>query len=191
MHQKLIRLITQNTTLTEKEIELIKTLFNPISVSKGHVLEASGKIPRHLYFIVTGIVRQYKIDAEGNEITTHLNCPPGFITPYFSFIKQQVSVETTVCLTDCELLQITHQNLERLTNGSVVLKQFNEQTLAAALAYNEQRALELSSLTAIERYQKLFREQPDLVKYVPVNYLASFLGIHPESLSRIRRQITS
>lgn len=191
MHEKLIALITSSVKIDIKDSEIICRYFEPLHAPKGTVLEKDQTIPSYLYFIVSGIVRQYKLTETGNEITTHLNCPPGFITSYNHFSAQTVSDENTACITTCELLRISHSNMQDAINKYDFFKQFSREILTASLAYNEQRTLELTTLTAPERYRKLLSTQPELVKYVPVQHLASFLGIHPESLSRIRRQITS
>lgn len=191
MYEKLIELVTSSVKIAATDPEIICQYFEPIHASKGTVLEKEQTIPSYLYFIVTGIVRQYKLTETGDEVTTHLNCPPGFITSYNHFSAQTVSDENTACITNCELLRISHSNMQDAINKYDFFKQFSRQILTASLIYNEQRTLELTTLTAAERYRKLLRTQPELVKYVPVQHLASFLGIHPESLSRIRRQITS
>jgi CRP-like cAMP-binding protein len=191
MHTKLIELIRKFPTAGSVEEEMIIRFFEPVNAVRGEVLEKEGTVPRYLYFIVSGIVRQYKINEQGDEITTHLNCPPGFITSYTHYAAQTISDENTVCVSDCTLLRISHTHLQEAISGSDAIMQFSRHILTASLAYNEQRTLDLTTLSATERYQKLLRNQPELVQQVPVQYLASFLGIHPESLSRIRRQIIS
>ncbi|MGJ1348219.1 hypothetical protein [Sphingobacterium siyangense] len=76
-----------------------------------------------------------------------------------------------------------------LTAQSPAFKDFSVYVFQQALRYNEKRSKELATLTAEKRYLKLMAEQPDLLHNVPMQYIASFLGMNPKSLSRIRKQI--
>ncbi|MGN7785885.1 Crp/Fnr family transcriptional regulator [Niabella sp. 22666] len=75
--------------------------------AKGRTIEEEGKIPRYLYFIVSGYVRLFHYNNKGDEVTMHINCPPGFITSYFHFINQTRLGENLECITACELLRIS------------------------------------------------------------------------------------
>ncbi len=155
------------------------------------MVEEEGKIPEHLYFIVSGFMRLFHYHENGNEITTHINCPPGFITSYPDFINQTKTNDYLECITECDLLRITKPNLDLLTLKSPVFKNFSISVFQRSLAYNEKRSIELATLTADQRYKKLIEDHPDIVRHVPVQYIASFLGMKPESLSRIRRQMNN
>ena len=134
-------------------------------------------------------MRLFHYNSAGEQITTHINCPPGFITSYFNFVNQVKSNENVECITDCELLRITKQNLDHLLEKSAAIKNFSIRVFQQSLLYNEVRSKELAILTAEERYKKLIENYPSIIQHVPVQYIASFLGMKPESLSRIRRKI--
>lgn len=189
MHQKLFALISESLPLTPNDMELCKQYIEPISVCKNTVLEEQGNVPKHLYFVVSGFVRLFSLNSKGDEVTTHINCPPGFITSYTSFITQTPSSEKVGCITDCELLRVTKGNLDLLNEKSTLFKDFSILVFQQSLAYNEKRSKELATLTAEERYIKLITEQPEILQAVPIQYIASFLGMNPKSLSRIRKQI--
>jgi len=189
MYGQLIKLITQKITLSDNDQELCKQYFEPILFPKNCILEEEGKTPKYLYFVLSGFVRLFHYNAKGNEITTHINCPPGFITSYFNFINQTKANENLECITESELLRITKSNLDSLTQQSPAFKDFSIWIFQQSIVYNENRSKELATLTAEQRYRKLIETFPDILHNVPVQYIASFLGMKPESLSRIRRQI--
>lgn len=189
MYEPLLQLISQNVILSPEDEALCRQYLSAVSVSKNQIIEEEGKIPKYLYFVVSGFVRLFYYNDKGDEVTTHINCPPGFITSYTHFSNQTVSGENLECITDCELLRITKADLDRLTQESPVFKDFSIFVFQQSLSYNENRSKELATLTAEQRYKKLIDVQPEIVHHVPVQYIASFLGMNPKSLSRIRKQI--
>ncbi|MEC5145493.1 Cyclic nucleotide-binding domain-containing protein [Chitinophaga sp. 180180018-2] len=163
--------------------------FEPVIYPKNQVLEEKGRIPGYLYFVVSGFVRLFHYNDKGDEITTHINCPPGFITSYSDFVDQTKSEDTLECITDCELLRITKADLDLLMQQSPAFRDFSMLVFRQSLSYNEKRSKELATLNAEQRYLKLMDEHPELLHHVPIQYIASFLGMNPKSLSRIRKQI--
>ena len=189
MHEHLINLISKKISLTDTDTALCQQYFEAVLFPKNRIIEEEGKIPRYLYFVVSGFMRLFHYNENGDEITTHINCPPGFITSYFNFINQAKSAENLECITECELLRITKKDLDLLTQSSTAFKDFSIMVFQQSLAYNENRSKELATLTAEQRYKKLIADFPAILHNVPVQYIASFLGMKPESLSRIRRQM--
>lgn len=191
MHKKLLEYIASNIILQKKDIALIEKYFEPVLYPKNRILEEEGKVPVYLYYIVSGYLRLFHYNENGDEVTTHINCPPGFFTSYFNFINQTRADENVECVTDCELLRITKEELDQLTVESDVMKDFSIRVFQQSITYNENRSKELATLTAEQRYVKLVTNYPDILHNVPVQYIASFLGMKAESLSRIRRKLMS
>lgn len=189
MHTGLLNLIAQSATLDESDKVLCQQYFACVNITKGCIVEEAGKVPKYLYFIVSGFVRLFHYNDNGDEVTTHINCPPGFITSYFNFVQQTISDENLECITQCELLRITKTDLDKLTLASAAFRDFSILVFQQSLAYNENRTKELATLSAAERYKKLMEHRPEILHNVPLQYIASFLGINPKSLSRIRKQI--
>ncbi|WPV65879.1 Crp/Fnr family transcriptional regulator [Chitinophaga sp. LS1] len=190
MHKKLLEYIASNITFQKKDIALIEKYFEPVLYPKNRILEEEGKIPLYLYYIVSGYLRLFHYNENGDEVTSHINCPPGFFTSYFNFINQTRSDENVECVTDCELLRITREDLDLLTAESEIMKDFSIRVFQQSITYNENRSKELATLTAEQRYVKLINNYPDILHNVPVQYIASFLGMKAESLSRIRRKLS-
>lgn len=189
-HNKLVNLIQDMVPLTDPEVALLKSVFRPITVTRHTRLNEPGQIARQLYFVNQGYVRVFSLE-DGNEVTSHLNCQPGFITAFHSFIHQTPATDYVECITDSELLAISRADLDQLYAQSAHLSEFGRLVFEQSVSYNEQRLKDFVTLSAEQRYLKLMRQQPDVVQRVPLQYIASFIGIKPESLSRIRRQIIS
>ena len=188
MHGHLLKTISsQGITLTDFDKSLCIKLFEPVLFQKNRVIEEENKTPKYLYFIMSGFVRLFHYNNKGDEVTTHINCPPGFITSYFNFINQTKSNENLECITACELLRITKTDLDLLTQQSTAFKDFSIRIFQQSLAYNETRSKELATLSAEQRYQKLIKNYPEILHNVPLQYISSFLGMNAKSLSRIRK----
>lgn len=189
MHHQLLQLITQTVAISGREKDLVRQYFDQVLCSKNSILEESGRIPKFLYFVESGFVRLFHYSNKGEEVTTHINCPPGFITSYSNFISQSVSDENLECVTDCVLLRIAKADLDLLMRESPGFMDFSILVFQQSLAYNEKRSKDLAALTAEQRYLKLIDERPEVLHNVPMQHIASFLGMNPKSLSRIRRHI--
>lgn len=189
MHEKLLQYICSSHDFTQEDIEAVKLYFEPVAFPKNTVIEEAGKVPTYLYYIISGYLRLFYTDENGNEVTTHINCPPGFFTSYSDFNDKSVSENNVECITACELLRITKDDLDQLIGKSQAMKDFSISVFQQSIAYNESRSRELSALNAEQRYLKLLKDYPEIIQHVPIQYIASFLGMKPESLSRIRRKI--
>ncbi|AZA80476.1 Crp/Fnr family transcriptional regulator [Chryseobacterium lactis] len=189
MHDKLLQHIRSEHDFSQEEIEAVQMYFEPVTYSRNTIIEEAGKVPEYLYYIVSGYLRIFYSDESGNEVTTHINCPPGFFTSYSHFINATVSADHVECITDCELLRISKDNLDLLVTKSRAMKDFSISVFQKSITYNENRSRELSVLNAEQRYLKLMKDYPGIIQNVPIQYIASFLGMKPESLSRIRRKI--
>jgi CRP/FNR family transcriptional regulator, anaerobic regulatory protein len=125
MHKHLIQLIAQNVTLSDTERDLCTQYFEPVLYPKKTTIEEKGKVPSYLYVVVSGFVRLFYYNEKGDEVTTHINCPPGFITSYSNFANQTQSEENLECVTACELLRIKKADLDVLIQHSPAFKDFS------------------------------------------------------------------
>lgn len=189
MQQKLIDFIQSGHPLSQMDKDLIFQYFEPVLFPKNRIIEEAGKVPEYLYYIISGYLRLFHYNENGDEVTTHINCPPGFFTSYFNFIHTTKSNENVECITECELLRITKTDLNSLTSKSEAMKNFSIEVFQKSIVYNETRSNELATLSGEKRYRKLIENYPGILHNVPITYIASFLGMKPESLSRIRRKL--
>lgn len=189
MHQQLLKDISAHSQLSELDIELCKKYYDPIIIPKTRIVEESGKVPQHLYYIISGFMRLFYYDENGDEVTVHINCPCGFFTAFYQFANGTKSPVNVECITDCELLRISKSDYDALMAQSPVWKDYGVFVLQESMSYNEERSKDLATLTAEQRYTKLMNTHPEMIQNVPLQYIASFLGMKAESLSRIRRKI--
>lgn len=189
MHEQLIKDISIKYKIQPQDIELCKKLFQPVLMPKNRVLEEEGKIPMHLYYIISGFMRLFYYNDNGDEVTTHINCPHGFFTSFSDFTHQTKSSVNVETVTECQLLRITKSDYDFLMSESLFWKDYGMHVLQESVTYNEERSKDLANLTAEQRYLKLMSSHPGILQNVPLQYIVSFLGIKPESLSRIRRNL--
>jgi CRP-like cAMP-binding protein len=172
--------------LPEADKMSIRELFKPVFVPKDTIIEPAGEVPRYHNFIVSGYMRNFYVDKDDNEVTTDLNNGSRFFTSYFHFMNRTVSNENLHCITDCELLRISRDDVEVGARRSSTQKDYTIQILQKHLEEEKTRINDMTSLTAEERYQKFLREKPAIIRHVPLRYVASYLGITQRHLSRLR-----
>jgi CRP-like cAMP-binding protein len=161
-----------------------------METKKGEILVNEGKIAKHLYFVLSGYARVFHFE-KGIEITNHLASENLFITAYNSFTTKSPAEETVQAISDCALLRISKENLDLLYKQSHNMALFGILMSDRYLVFNNQRAKDLITLTAKEKYLKLLYEEPHILQNVPLQYISSYIGIEPQTLSRIRREISN
>ncbi|MBR2649256.1 MAG: Crp/Fnr family transcriptional regulator [Sediminibacterium sp.] len=186
MFDKLYNVISKTTYLDQKDKDLCSTFFEPVTFKRNDIIEVENKIPQNLYFINEGYLRLFYYDDNGDEITTQLSSPESFITSFLSYINQKKATDNLECITDCDLLRISRPKMLELIAASETFKNFSLIIFQEAITTTQSRANDLATLTAEIKYKKLLNEQPQLIQNIPLQYIASYLGIKPQSLSRIR-----
>jgi len=181
-----VRLLVE---IPESDQQYCYELFEPILVKKGTLLEKEGTVHNHHNFIVSGHMRNFHHNEERKEITTDINDGPRFFTSYNHFINKTVSNENLHCITDCELLRVSREDVDKAAHISLTSKEYTEKVLQYHLESIKQRAIDLTTLSGKERYLKLLETCPSIVQNVPLNYIASYLGLNAGSLSRIRQEL--
>ncbi|MEG2101603.1 Crp/Fnr family transcriptional regulator [Flavobacterium sp. FlaQc-28] len=190
MYDRLLNLIREIIKTDENDVVMVQRYFEPSFCDKGQILEIENKPVKYLYFINSGFIRVF-YNENGSQITTHINCPSGFITSFNSFINAAVSNDNVECITSCQVLRITKDNFNLLCQNSQKWADFARIIYERSVIYNEQRTKDIINLSAEERYLNLLKHNPDIIQNVPLQYIASFIGIKPESLSRVRRKLIS
>lgn len=177
-------------SFSEQELELIASRFRQEHfAARSHILK-QGERSRSIYFVVKGLLRVYHL-KDGKEITTYLACEEGFVSSFFSFVNQEPSAEYIQCIENTELLSVSREAMydlyTKIPAWQAVGRVLAEQNYLCMAA----RVLQLQMVPAREKYLAFLRDtDPRIVQRTPLVHIASFLGIAPESLSRIRRQIS-
>jgi CRP-like cAMP-binding protein len=171
--------------------DICRKYFKPFSATKGEIIEHSGKVPKYHNFIVSGFMRNFYSNELGQEITTDINDGPRFFTSYNHFMHRTPSNENLQCITDCELLRIKRDDVDITAKLGVTQMEYTIQILQQQLEKNKQRTIDHATLSAEQRYVKLQKEYPSIIQNIPLKYIASYLGINPGSLSRIRNEFSN
>lgn len=179
--------ISEIISLNKEDIELIETFFKPMKIEKNVLLMEPGKTVRYAFFVNSGYIRYYKVADSGEELTIHLYAQNNFAASLNSFFSGLPSDEFMQTLTDCELLAISKDDLERLYSTNQKWQYFGRKLMEIFLIEKEQRIIDQISLTGQQKYLKLQKTSPEIIQNVQVKYIASFLGLQPESLSRIKK----
>ncbi len=189
IYDKLSAEISKAGNLKNEDLENIQKYFTPFSATRNSVLEEQEKTPNYLYFINSGFMRLFYYDERGEEQTTFLCAKSGFIASFSSLINQTKAIENVECITDCELLKISYADAKLLVGISEIFKNFFLVMFEKSISSATLRANDLALLNAEQRYQKIIDQQPHFIQNIPLQYIASYLGIKPQSLSRIRKQV--
>jgi CRP-like cAMP-binding protein len=185
----LINKIKSYVPLSFEDEIVIRTLFHKKELKKGeHLLEA-GNVCRHIIFIETGLVRYY-INNDGVEQTTYFNKENEFVCDNMSFLTQIPSFVNIQALEDSTVWMISYAGIQQfykeVTTGERFGRLAQEQVFVSA-------ASQIGSLYTDPpevRYNKFISNYPDVAQRIPQYYIASYVGIKPQSLSRIRKRIS-
>jgi CRP-like cAMP-binding protein len=157
---------------------------------KGAVITEYNKIEKKLYFIISGIT-QLTILHNGEEKIVDFFFENSFVCAYTSLLMQTPSDVRLTAITDCETEIIEYNDLQQAYKTSMVANQIGRLLTEQIYMMKTKREKDFLIKSAQERYSELVSKRPDILQLIPVNKIASYLGIHPESLSRIRRLLIS
>lgn len=176
-------------SLSDEHWEDIASYFKEINLGKNEYLFREGQISHHIYFICSGLIRNYYLQ-NGVEITRHFAQENELLSAYVSFLTQTPTLENVHTLEDCRLLQISYHDLQHIYETYPVWGNFFRQLLEKVYIETTKRIEGFICKTAEQRYVDLINRRPELLQRIPLQYLATYLGITPVSLSRIRKKIS-
>lgn len=188
MKTALINRVKAKIALTGRETEILNSRFREVEKRKGELLLREGALARHLYFIISGFVRSFHI-SNGEEITTQIAVAGDFVTSFESYNESTPSEENIQCISGCELLSISKADHGKLYDEVAHWMTFCNSVYEDSIIRYAKRVNSLQNLSASERYEEILATQPEIALNASVKHLASYLGIKPQSLSRIRKSI--
>lgn len=173
--------------LTEDELNLIDSLAIKRLIKKGDFLTREGNVATEIALIKSGILRLFYTNAGGEEITGCLAFDNEILSAYSSLITQQPSEESIQAVCDTEIITLSKTNLDTLYNSAASWQKIGR--IIAEMHYIElsKKIMSFQKDSAKERYDQLIKKQPEYIQAIPQHQLASFLGITPRHLSRIRK----
>lgn len=183
------RFTEQFVSFTPAEKSLIRDHLTVRDVPKHHVLVGLGEVAREVYFLNKGCMRFYYLTEEGREITGFVFQENMFAGSHESFVSQRPSTQILETLEACELLVLPYEHLETLYDSVPKMNVFVRKLYEQRMSYAQQVVASLIMNKPAERYTSLLELQPGLANRIPQQVLATYLGITPVSLSRIRRRI--
>lgn len=164
----------------------IVTCFSPVSLAKGDYFVEAGKTSKALAFVESGQLQYYAIDAGGNEKTTYISLPNTFAASLLSFLNEVPAREYIRAISPARIWTISRHDLIGLKDEVPGFKDFYIGLLEWQICCIDKGKFDLITLTADQRYEKMIREEPELLQQVPLQYIASMLAITPRHLSRLR-----
>jgi CRP-like cAMP-binding protein len=176
--------------ITEKDVELMMSYAKITKLKKKSFLFQEGEIARHVGFVNQGVLRYYYTDEHGEEHIIYFAQEEWWIGDLNSFYGQVPTPYYLQALENTELFLFTRENFDRVRSSIPAYDEYVKVRHAKATAARLDTMMSLRAEHAEDRYEKLLKSFPDIFQRVPQHYIASYLGIKPQSLSRIRKIIS-
>ncbi len=189
--QDFLKYISNISPIEDETIKVLLKYFKPLQLKKNDFFVKQGEYAQHIGFLKKGIIRAYFLNQEGKEYTKQFFVDSSIVGAYTSLITKKPNKIAQQALTDCEILVANFNDIEKLYNNFHDLERLGRKIAEFYFLEKEQKEIEMALLDADERYL-IFRQQfPMIETIVPQYYIASFLGISPTQLSRIRRKMST
>lgn len=178
----------RDVDLTAEEIEILKSLFVHKKLRKHQYILQEGEVSTHDNFVIKGLARTYRVDEKGQEHILRFTPEEWWTGDLASFLSGAPSIFNVDCLEETEILRISFKDLEALFEKVPKMnKYFRLLYQKSIISYNLRLTSTLTK-SASERYEEFIKRYPLIEQRVPNHQIASYLGITPQSLSRIRNQ---
>ena len=182
--------INSRVPLTDEEFNICTKFFISKKLKKHQFLSNEGDVCKYVGFINSGCLREYSIDNKGVEHIIQFAIEDWWVSDLHSFLSGLPATFNIDALHDSEVLLIEKSAREELLNSCPKMERFFRLLIESNHVATQQRIADSLSTSAEERYLKFIKTYPKLFEQVPQNHIASYLGITPQSLSRIRKELT-
>ncbi|MEM7105836.1 MAG: Crp/Fnr family transcriptional regulator [Bacteroidota bacterium] len=177
--------------ITTEEWDEMRSYLIERTFNKGEFLCRNGQIEQYLSVIYDGTCRGFYNNKEGEEISVAFMFPNDYVSAYYSFLTQSPSLMAIQALTPLTVVSISHDHLNLLCDKYKSAERIGRLNAERIYRRKEEREVALLTMSATERYLDLIKRSPKLLQKIPLKQIASYLGIQPESLSRIRKQLAN
>lgn len=180
--------LVKDFSLDEEQWLEIERCLEEVTLEKNEFFIQQGKVCRKTGFILEGVMQYFEVDAAGNEPTCFFTYEGHFVTDPFTYEEQKPAVVNLKTITACRLAVLTYENDRKLSASIPRWKEIKSLlTLKQSLEFADQKSI--IHLSAAGRYDYFIRNYPNLALRVPLQFIASYLGIAQPSLSRLRREL--
>lgn len=183
--------ILTKVSLSDEEKEIIKTYFIPKKLRRKQYLLQEGDVCKYIAFVVKGLLRSYNVDEKGDEHMNMFAWEGWWTSDMDSFLSGEKAIFNIDAIEESELLMITLADFEEMTIKVPVMDRYFRILFQNSLVTKERRLVSSNTHTAEEKYIQLTKYNPEIIQRVPQNLIASYLGLAPETLSRIKKNIAS
>lgn len=182
--------LAKRINLTSKEFERCATFFSQKKLKKRQFLLQEGDVDKHIAFVTSGCLRAYTVDNKGEEHVIQFAIEDWWISDLHSFLTGKPATHNIDALEDSEVLLIEKTSREKLLTAIPKMERFFRLLLESNYIATHKRIQDSLSASAEERYLTFLKTYPTLVERIPQHQIASYLGITPQSLSRIRHELS-
>lgn len=186
MYEQLFDSIHEVVSLTDEEWEECKNNFRPKRMLKRQFLLQEGDVCRELAFVEKGALYSYTVDSSGNKHVIRFAFDGWWMANLHSFFTGKPTRLNIEVLENSELLMLDRKNHEKLLEEIPTYERYHRIIVQNAYVALQQRVENALGLTAEEKYARLIEQNPEFMNRVPLNLVASYLGMSPETLSRVR-----
>jgi CRP-like cAMP-binding protein len=187
--EELSKYILQFGSLNQQQMDFLASKAQTIELLKNEYFSEAGKVPKYVGFVLSGVFRFCYYNNKGEEITHYFVDENNFVTDYPRFELQAVASEYIQAVTDCTVLVFSKKAWEDISNTIIGWEVIASKIERKCLMSSIEKRSPLVSEDATTRYLSFFEQFPNLVNRIPLSYVASYLGITQQSLSRIRKNI--
>lgn len=188
--RNLVATLKNQAELNNEETDLFLSFLSLRKLRKKEHYLIPGDFCNAVAYVNKGCLRRYIIDEHSKETVLNFAFEDYFVGDLESLLLEEPTVYYIQALEDCELLLLSRENLSRACSLIPKFKKFHDDKMKRNHYYTLKRLTFAKSATPEEKYLRMMKEQPQIFQRVPMHFIASYLGIEPESLSRLRKRLT-
>ena len=191
MFEKLRAYFETKMDLNDDQFRIIERTFTPRKMSKGEFLQREGEAAKYGAFVISGCLRSYKIDQKGKEHILQFAPENWWISEFESAMRGESAHYFIDAIADSEILVSDFESQRRLMDEVPAFGKSFLEGQQRRTAAKDHRIISSLSATAEERYLDFIKTYPSIAQVVPQHMVASYLGLTPETISRVRKQLTT